>query len=414
MVMNLSTAHRSLWQWCCKQNFAGYDPYDALNSRPFQSTPLKHSRISRLAWTQIFKRLPFNLRPLALVPAERNPKGLALFALAALADFRRLRTKEAESEARALVDDLLAARLTSKSGAICWGYNFDWQSRALFVPRGTPTIVPTAFAARALVEAGRAFGVREYLQIARSVCDFVLRDLHRSDETKDEACFSYSPVDHTRIFNASLLAAETLSSVAALTNEGELHDWATRAARYVVRRQNADGSWPYGAKDYQSWSDNFHTAFVLTSLSRLIHRDAFDRNQLGAGASCANEARRTRRLDEEFAPQAETALRRGYEFWRERFFLENGWPKYFPNRLYPADAHAAGASIVALAELQWLDTRALELAETIARWTIENLRDRRGFFYYQRRRFFTVRIPYMRWSQAWMLYGLARLLECKG
>ena len=71
----------------------------------------------------------------------------------------------------------------------------------------------------------------------------------------------------------------------------------------------------------------------------------------------------------------------------------------------------AGAAIVALVELQHLDPAALESAATVARWSIQNLRDRRGFFYYQRWRFHTVRIPYMRWSQAWMAYGLARLLE---
>jgi len=107
------------------------------------------------------------------------------------------------------------------------------------------------------------------------------------------------------------------------------------------------------------------------------------------------------------------ALRRGYDFWCERFFLANGWPKYFPDRLYPADAHSAGAALVALVELQALDAGATELAETIARWAIENLRDPRGFFYYQRRRFHTVRTPYMRWSEGWMAYGLARLLEVK-
>jgi hypothetical protein len=55
---------------------------------------------------------------------------------------------------------------------------------------------------------------------------------------------------------------------------------------------------------------------------------------------------------------------------------------------------------------------ALALADRIIRWTLENLRDpRRGFFYYQRRRFYTIRTPYMRWTQAWMMYALARRME---
>ena len=37
--------------------------------------------------------------------------------------------------------------------------------------------------------------------------------------------------------------------------------------------------------------------------------------------------------------------------------------------------------------------------------------DERRYFYYQVFPFFTSKIPYMRWSQAWMLYALAILLE---
>ena len=74
-----------------------------------------------------------------------------------------------------------------------------------------------------------------------------LSDLKRTVETDGRVCFSYSPLDNTRIFNASLFAAETLASVGALTGETEFCDLALRAARYVVRRQREDGSWAYGA-----------------------------------------------------------------------------------------------------------------------------------------------------------------------
>jgi hypothetical protein len=382
----IELAYQTLAEWCRARDYAGYDPFDALNSRLFQATPLRHSRTARLVWTQAFKRSPVNLRPLARVPAGRNAKGTALFALAALSEFRHQRTTEAEERARRLLDELLSARVEGWGGA-AWGYNFDWQGRAFFAPQGTPTIVPTAFAARALTEAARAFGDDAYLLPARSACDFILRELHRSVETADEVCWSYSPLDQTCVFNASLLAAETLASVGALTGEKELCEWASRGAAYVVRRQRADGSWAYGAAESQSWTDNFHTAFVLTSLARIMASSP------------------------EACDELSTALRRGYEFWRAEFFLADGWPKYYHDRLYPVDAHSAGAGLVALMELQEIDESALSFAEKLARWTIENLRDPHGFFYYQRHRFYTIRTPYMRWSQAWMLYGLARLLE---
>ncbi len=387
MEPDFERAYETLLEWCRERDFAGYDPFDALNSRLFQATPFRHSRIARLAWTQLFKRSPLNLRALALVPAQNNAKGTALFALAALASYRRLRTKEAEIEVRELLDDLLAMQLSGWGGA-AWGYNFDWQSRSFFAPRGTPTIVPTAFAARACIEASRAFNDETYLKTARSACDFILHDLNRSIETDAEVCFSYSPNSQTRIYNASLLAAETLASVGALTGEKELCQWASRAARYVAHQQRENGSWAYGAEKSQTWVDNFHTGFLLTSLARII--EACDSAQL-----------------EGF----KQALVRGYEYWRGCFFLADGWPKYYDDRLYPADAHAAATAIVTLSELRKLETEALGLAERIALWSIGNLRDRRGFFYYQRRRFLTVRTPFMRWTESWMLYALARLLE---
>jgi hypothetical protein len=268
-----------------------------------------------------------------------------------------------------------------------WGYNFDWQARAFFAPKGTPAVVPTAFAVRALCEAAEVIDRDEYLPFARTACDFILNDLHRSEETQDEFCFSYSPLDQTCVFNASLLAAESLATAGGLLGEASLCDMAMRAARYVIRRQREDGSWAYGSDDYQAWSDNFHSAFILTSLSRII----------GACESSHEEL--------------EPALTRGYEFWQERFFLSNGWPKYYSDRLYPADIHSAASAIVALVELRGRIPNTMQLAEQITEWALRTMRDEQGLYYYQRRRFHTVRIPYMRWSEGWMIYALARLRE---
>ena len=177
-----------------------------------------------------------------------------------------------------------------------------------------------------------------------------------------------------------------LASVGKLTGEHELFEPAERATRYVVKNQRQDGSWFYGTSPKQSWIDNFHTAYILFSLKRIIEVSPFG---------------------SEFQP----ALERGYEYWKNNFFLAEGWPKYYHDDPYPADAHAAASAIVTFLECGDLDKNASNLARNVAAWTIKNLRDSRGFFYYQRRRFYTVRKPYMRWTQAWMLYALARLLE---
>jgi len=297
------SAYDELLSWCREHDFAGHDPFDALNSRVFQATPLAKSRNARLIWTQLLKRSPADFRVLARVPAERNAKGIALFALAQIANYRRVKTEECAEQARSLLFELLSMKLDGYTGA-CWGYNFDWQSRNFFAGRGTPTIVPTAFAVRALVEAAQDLQDLQdvCLRTARSACDFILKDLPRSVDNATELCFSYAPNSDTRIFNASLLAAEVLAAVGKLTGERELSDAAERATRYAVNNQQKDGSWLYGTDAKQSWIDNFHTAYVLFSLKRIIDVSSFG---------------------SEFQP----ALERGYEYWKNNFFLAEGWAK---------------------------------------------------------------------------------------
>jgi len=372
------SAYDELFSWCRTRDFAGHDPFDALNSRLFQATPLAQSRNARFVWTQLVKRSPVDVRPVVRVPTERNAKGVALFALAMLANYRRVKTEESRQQAREMLAALLSMKIDGYSG-LAWGYNFDWQSRNFFAAREMPTIVATAFAARALVEGG-------LYEATRSVCEFIKKDLPRSVDNETEVCFSYAPNSNTRVFNASLLAAEVLASAGKSTGEPELLDLAERATRYVVNNQRPDGSWFYGADPKQSWIDNFHTAYILFSLQRIINSTSF-------------------------GPQFQPALERGYEYWKNNFFLADGWPKYYDHGLYPADAHAAASAIVTFLECRSLDRDALKMAQTVASWTIQHLRDRRGFFYYQRRRFYTIRKPYMRWTEAWMLYALSRLLE---
>ena len=379
------TAYDQLFSWCKQNDFAGHDPFDALNSRFFQATPLAQFRNARLIWTQIIKRSPTDFRGLVRVPSERNAKGIALFALAQIARYRQTQANESNEQAQGFMSALLSMRVNDYSGA-AWGYNFDWQSRNFYARRNTPTIVPTAFAARAFIEAATAFERDDYLRIARSVCEFILKDLPRTVDSETELCFSYAPNSDTRIFNATLLAAEVLACVGKLSGEDQLCAAAKRATQYVVNNQRPDGSWHYGTDANQAWIDNFHTAYILFSLKRII-----------AAMSSGSEF--------------QAAFERGYEYWKSNFFLAEGWPKYYHDDPYPADAHAAASAVITFLECAELDKDALKLAQNVASWTIQNLRDSRGFFYYQRRRFYTVRKPYMRWTQAWMLYALARVLE---
>lgn len=382
MRRDLEKVYERLYAYCERESFAGYDPFDGLNSRIFQATPLKYFRLPRLAWLQLFKRSPWNPRPLFLVEKGVNPKALALFALAELSRSRATGDDVHAENAKRLIGLLLGSKITGGGAMAAFGYNFDWQSRVFFAPRGTPAIVPTAFAQQALIEAFEVFGDRSYLDTAAEICSFIVSRLNRPVETDQEVCFSYTPLDNTQVYNASLLAGECLARVGEINKDNKLIEIAGKTARFVIRRQREDGAWSYGENNVQGWVDNFHTAYVLLSLDRIAKRVP------------------------EIREEAEIAIEKGKRYWFDNFFLDDGTPKYYDKSTYPVDIHSAAAAVVALCELN-----EISLAEKVARWTTDNMLDADGVFYYQQRKGGVVKIPYMRWGQAWMAYALARLIE---
>ena len=389
MASNLEDIYDRLYAYCEAGDFAGHDPFDGLNSVLFQLTPLKHVRLARLAWLQLVKRSPVDLRGVLRVEKGVNPKGVALFALAELSRFRATGDQEYGRNARLLMQRLLATKISGETAdgrsTTAFGYNFDWQSRHFFAPRGTPAIVPTAFAARALIEAYEAFGDQQYLDAAKEICTFILTELERTAQADGEISFSYTPVDSSVIYNASLLAGETLARVGGIIANCEYTDLAARTARFVMRRQRDDGSWTYGEAANQQWIDNFHTAYILMSLKTI-------------GGSISD-----------LRSEISKSVDRGLSYWLDNFFLTDGAPKYYSDKVYPIDIHACAVAIVGLCEFGRTD-----LARITAEWTFANMLDRDGYFYYQVRSNRVVKTPFMRWGQAWMAYAIAKLLEGKG
>src|SRR6476620_5906529 len=53
------TAACKLLDYCVRNDWAGYDPYDALNSRYFDVLPWLNRRLPRLVMTQLLKRSPW-------------------------------------------------------------------------------------------------------------------------------------------------------------------------------------------------------------------------------------------------------------------------------------------------------------------------------------------------------------------
>ncbi len=79
-MSNIIPTLLKLKNYCEKEQFKGWDPYDGLNSKLFMAIPgLNNNSFYRLFVIQLFKRNPINLRKITLVPKEYNAKGIGLF-----------------------------------------------------------------------------------------------------------------------------------------------------------------------------------------------------------------------------------------------------------------------------------------------------------------------------------------------
>jgi hypothetical protein len=372
-----------LFHHCHRRHWKGYDPYDALNSRVLARLGLLDSHLTRLGFTQLLKRWPFNTRRVLGIPETENAKAIALFLMSSV-KLARLGVPDVGPVISELAERLTALRA---HGATywCWGYSFPWQTRTYLVPRGAPNLVCTTFAANALLDRYELDQDARSLEMAISAARYIRNELFWNDG-HGAAGFAYPfPGSRVRVHNANFLGAALLCRVARYTGTSTFTDAALRVSRYSASRQRNDGSWPYAEHASSRWVDNFHTGYSLCALRAVAHHSG--------------------------VADFETHLRRGFAFYRQRFFTSDGAAKYFHDRAYPIDAHSVAQSIITLLAFRDRSPDSDVLAKRVVQWATDHLWDRRGYFYYRVLRFYKNRLSYMRWTQAWMLLALSTMLE---
>ncbi len=384
MTEKVQQSLEKLRTWCEQENFRGWDPYDGLTSRVFQSLPgIRKVRLFRLIWIQAFKRNPVNLRRIFLIKKDYNAKGVGLFLNGYCNLYRIEPKKEYLSHIRFLSDKVLELISEGYSGA-CWGYHFDWESKAFFQPKNTPTIVASTFIGYALLDAWEILQDEKLLKAAISISDFILKDLNRTYDEEGDFSFSYSPLDSSQVYNATLLGSRLLSRIYSITKDESLLEEAKHSVDFVIKHQREDGSWTYSPLPFHQWIDNFHTGYNLECLSEYEKYSG----------------------DRSYRPHIE----KGFEYYINTFFEEDGRCRYYNNSLYPIDIHAPAQLIITLSRLGLLH-RYKELAVKVLGWVIDHMQDSRGYFYFQMRRRTKSRIPYMRWAQGWMFYSMSTFLR---
>jgi hypothetical protein len=371
--------------WSARREYAGFSKFDAFNSPIVEALTPEHSRLRALvvaAWA----RSPIDLRTISRTKPSRNPKGIALFAMAYLQRYRAEARTEDCAEALRLLQWLDTNSQPGHSGR-CWGYDHPWYSLHFYAPRYSPNIVVTGNVAHAFLAGFETTGDEKLLEVARSSVEFMLRDLAAPIDQPNVRSIGYIPGSDWGVLNINGLAASVMARTAKHTGEEELLAEARRLIAFLVDKQTEYGAWNYAwpATSSNVKHDNYHTGNVLDWI--------LDYSTLTGDQSFLGN------------------YKLGLEFYRDHLYLPNGFPKWRSDRVYPADTHSAAQGIVTFAKAAGeSDVGYLPLAEKVATWSIRHLQRPEGWFIYQKGRYWTKSYTLMRWCNAWMAYALASLL----
>jgi hypothetical protein len=397
--------------WLDKHGYASYDPYDVWGTR-----------YGRMARRLYYKKNPVGfvltmpilcmeiifpgLRGL-FVEKDRYPTAEAQLALAFLNLYEDSKKNPATTsdrtahadrspepdawlgKAKNLADNLLSQSVPGYRG-YCWGYPFDWQNVHGLIPKGTPHITATPYCYEVFTRLFDLTGDERYLDIVRSIVAFVQEDLTDTPTGRESAASSYTPHDHTKVINASSYRAFVLFDAAQRFREDALREKAWKNLRFILERQQTDGSWLYAIDSpSEAFIDNFHTCFVLKNLFKI------NRSVQSA------DVRR--------------AIHHGYRWYRKALFDEQDNPKTFAiaPRLQTVrlEMYNIAEAITLGALLRNEIPGALALAETLAVRLIRCHSLPAGYWVTRvYRGGIKHKVPFLRWPQSQLFLSLTNLL----
>jgi len=382
-IVDVGQSLKKLENYIEKENYIGYDPYDTLNSwMPFHWL----GKWGAILAIQLQKRNPLNVRPLLGIKKEINPKAFSLF----LKAYSLLYQKEQKPVYREKMDyffNWLRRNYSRGYKGFGWGYNFPWASSQKYLDPYVPSAVVTGFISKSLFQYYEATKNENVIEVLSGAKKFVLNELPRYKD-KTGLSISYTPMKKDICYNASLLAGVVLAINYYLKPNKELKNICIDLVDFVVSRQKNDGCWAY--------SEDIETG---------IQRKQIDFHQ-GYIIDCIYEIKK---LIDIRNSRWDTSIEKGLEFYRNRQFLDNGQALWRLPKKYPVDIHNQAQGVITFSKLCHLGDQYYPFAKRILEWTINNMQSSSGYFYYQKRKYFWIKTPYIRWNQAWMFLAFATL-----
>ena len=272
----------------------------------------------------------------------------------------------------------------------CWGYPFDWVTRANgTIVKDTPFITTTPYVYEAFSYVYQIDKNEKWQEVMHSIAEHAIHDIIDFEVSPNASTCSYHPYDHKGgVINASAYRAFLLTSASIQFSEDKYWQIAERNINFVLQSQQPNGSWHYAADSIRDFVDHFHTCFVLKALAKI--------DQLKGHKGC------------------NAAIEKGIKYYVENLFDENRLPKPFAkaprmtvyrNELYDY-AECVNLCVLLKGRFEELDKVLITvLQDLLSRWIKPD-----GSFRSRKLLYGWDNVPMHRWAQSQIFRSLSFLL----
>jgi hypothetical protein len=340
----------------------------------------------KAALIQINKVSPLNLRKILSIDPGIDVKGSSVF----LQSYCNLHESGVDGP---LEEDGPYLFSTLMSGSIRNGNMIAWSSHyfnyvgvdgSILTP-STPDLIGTSNVVKAICNYSRLRGI-DVRDTIEKYYNFLLCNFDH-----DHACYFYGHhVKDKYVPNCDAEVISSIHSAREIAKNSDVDELCRTSLRKMIDSQEEDGSWFYSYyHDGHVYRQlDFHQGYIIDGLI-----DALD-------------------LFPEMAKGISGSLEKATMFY-DSMFTKDGRGYYRFPRQYPTDIHNQAQGIITYVKLYntFNDKRYLDMSTRICNWTIRSMQDGNGYFYYQKGRLLVNKIPYMRWSQAWMMLALSYIIE---
>jgi hypothetical protein len=288
----------------------------------------------------------------------------------------------------------------------CWGYPFDWVTRAGVIKAQTPLITTTPYCYEAFLQVSEildhksfqlstlnsqrsTLGENNYKQIMASIARHVFTDIKDFPVSENASSCSYTPFDAGGVINAAAYRSFLLTSASQIFHEEEYWLTAERNLNFVLNNQNHDGSWYYAVDGVRDFVDHYHTCFVMKALAKI--------HALTGHEACGD------------------ALARGVDYYLNNLFDESGLPKPFSKAprltVYKRELYDCAECINLCLLLRDRFPQLQTTLETVVAGILKDWIKPDGSFRSRRLHLGWDNVPMHRWGQAQMFRSLAFYLH---